>query len=127
MIIGLIVVAFLCTLPIACLIGAIKGTIDGCKLVAQQRREQIKDKAIAAGEITPVLELPPDIADEIQALEYSADVYRRKKGYFEQQAAVIYDPLEKIKLEEKAAQAQKKMISEMKKVGKIKDKYAVKC
>ena len=127
MIIGLIVVAFLCTLPIACLIGAIKGTIDGCKLVAQQRREQIKDKAIAAGEITPVLELPPDIADEIQALEYSADVYRRKKGYFEQQAAVIYDPLEKIKLEEKAAQAQKKMIPEMKKVGKIKDKYAVKC
>ena len=125
MIIGLIVVAFLCTLLAACLIGAVKGTIDGCKMVAEQRRQQVRNRAIAAGEITPVLELPPDIDDMIKSLEQSAETLRRKKALYEQSAQTTMDMWEKVKSQEKADKAGEQIARKMVKINNLKDKYGV--
>jgi len=125
MAIALIIIAFLCVLPIACLIGAIKGTIDGCKMVAEQRREQIRDKAIAAGEISPVLELPPDIADMIASLEQSAETLRRKKALYEQSAQATMDMWERVKTQERADKAGEQIARKMVKINSLKDKYGV--
>lgn len=125
MAIALIVIGFLCTLPAACLIGAIKGTIDGCKLVAEEKRQQVRDRAIAAGEITHTLELPPDIADKLQALEYSADVTRKEISVLNAQMTGIYDQTETIKIEKKIASAYKRLSSDYEKINKIKNKYGM--
>ena len=125
MAIALIVIGFLCTLPIACLIGAIKGTIDGVKLVAEQRRQQVRDRAIAAGEITPVLELPPDIDDMIKSLEQSAETLRRKKALYEQSAQTTMDMWERVKAQERADKAGEQIARKMCKINALKDKYGV--
>lgn len=125
MAIALIIIGFLCVLPIACLIGAVKGTIDGCKMVAEQRREQVRDRAIAAGEITPVLELPPDIRDVLESLEQSAETLRRKKTLYEQQSAATMDLWEKVKSQEKADKAGEQIARKMVKINSLKDKYGV--
>lgn len=123
--IALIVIGFLCTLPIACLIGAIKGTIDGCKMVAEEKRQLVRDRAIAAGEISPVMELPPDIADMIASLEQSAETLRRKKALYEQSAQTTMDMWERVKAQEKADRAGEQIARKMVKINSLKDKYGV--
>ena len=111
---------------IGVIIGLIKGTIQGCKAVAARQEAATIEKAVRRGIIPPpAIEVPETVLDEINALEVSADVYRRKAAAYQQQAAATFDPLEKLDYEEKAARATKKMVAEYKKLGKLKDKYGI--
>lgn len=111
---------------IGVIIGLIKGTIEGCKQVAAQQQAATIEKAVRRGKIPPLpLEVPPDIADKLQALEYSADVTRREIGTLEAQSAGIYDLTEVIKNEKKIASAYKRLSADYEKINKIKDKYGV--
>ena len=91
--------------------------------------QQVQDISPYAGQYDPLAEYEfqaaEHILDQIQALEYSADVIRKERDYYQKQLDMVYDPLERIKIEKKIAAAGKQLAAENARINKLKDKYLI--
>lgn len=124
-------VALLVYLPFAaavlgCIVGLIKGTVSGWQEIATRQQQSIVTQAERRHMIPPLqLEIPPDVADKLQALEYSADVTRKEISVLNAQMTGIYDQTETIKTEKKIAAAYKRLSADHSKINVIKNKYGM--
>lgn len=111
---------------IGAIVGLIKGTVNGWQEIVTRQQQSVIQDAERRQIIPPLpLEIPPDVADKLQALEYSADVTRREIGILESQSMGIYDVTELIKIQKKIASAYKRLSADYEKISKIKNKYGM--
>lgn len=124
-------VALLVYLPFAAavigaIVGLIKGTVAGWQEIATRQQQSVIQDVERRRIIPPLpLEVPEDVRDKIQALEYSADVTRREIGILESQSQGIYDMTELVKIQKKIAAAYKRLSADYEKISKIKNKYGM--
>lgn len=124
-------IALLVYLPFAaavigCIVGLIKGTVNGWQEIATRQQKSVVQDAERRQIIPPLpLEVPEDVRDRLQALEYSCDVTRREIGILESQSMGIYDVTELIKLQKKIAAAYKRLSADYSKINTIKNKYGI--
>lgn len=111
---------------LGCIVGLIKGTVNGWQEIATRQQQSVVQDAERRQIIPPLpLEVPEDVRDKIQALEYSADVTRREIGILESQSMGIYDVTELVKIQKKIASAYKRLSADYEKINKIKNKYGM--
>ena len=124
-------IALLVYLPFAaavlgCIVGLVKGTVNGWQEIATRQQQSVVTQAERRQMIPPLpLEVPEDVRDKLQALEYSADVTRREIGILESQSQGIYDMTELVKIQKKIAAAYKRLSADYEKISKIKNKYGM--
>lgn len=124
-------IALLVYLPFAAavigaIVGLIKGTVAGWQEIATRQQQSVIQDVERRRIIPPLpLEVPEDVRDKIQALEYSADVTRREIGILESQSQGIYDMTELVKIQKKIAAAYKRLSADYEKISKIKNKYGM--
>ena len=124
-------IALLVYLPFAaavigCIVGLVKGTVSGWREIATRQQQSVVTQAERRRIIPPLqLEVPEDVRDKLQALEYSADVTRREIGILESQSQGIYDMTELVKIQKKIAAAYKRLSADYEKISKIKNKYGM--
>lgn len=111
---------------IGCIVGLIKGTVNGWQEIATRQHQSVVTQAERRRMIPPLpLEVPEDVRDKLQALEYSADVTRKEISVLNAQMTGIYDQTETIKIEKKIASAYKRLSADYEKISKIKNKYGM--
>lgn len=111
---------------LGCIVGLIKGTVNGWQEIATRQHQSVVTQAERRRMIPPLpLEVPEDVRDRIQALEYSCDVTRREIGILESQSMGIYDVTELIKLQKKIAAAYRRLSADYSKINAIKNKYCM--
>lgn len=111
---------------IGCIVGLVKGTVNGWQEIATRQQQSVIQDVERRRIIPPLpLEVPEDVRDKIQALEYSADVTRREIGILESQSQGIYDMTELVKIQKKIAAAYKRLSADYEKISKIKNKYGM--
>lgn len=109
---------------IGCIVGLVKGTVNGWQEIATRQQQSMVSSAERRRMIPPLpLEVPEDVRDKLQALEYSCDVTRKEIGVLEAQTMGIYDLTEVVKIEKKIASAYKRLSADYEKINKIKNKY----
>lgn len=124
-------IALLVYLPFAaavlgCIVGLVKGTVNGWQEIATRQQQSVITQAERRNMIPPLpLEVPEDVRDRLQALEYSADVTRREIGILESQSMGIYDVTELVKIQKKIAAAYKRLSADYSKINAIKNKYGM--
>ena len=109
---------------LGCIVGLIKGTVNGWQEIAT-RKEQSMVSSAERRHMIPPLEVPEDVQDRLQALEYACDVARREIGILESQSQGIYDMTELVKIQKKIASAYKRLSADYEKINKIKNKYGM--
>lgn len=111
---------------LGCIVGLIKGTVNGWQEIATRQQQSVVTQAERRNIIPPLqLEVPEDVRDRLQALEYACDVTRKEIGVLEAQTMGIYDLTEVVKIEKKIAAAYKRLSADYEKISKIKNKYGM--